>query len=344
MTACQNCLSLLASGRPVGRSDAIALLAEARLDPWPLLAAADSVRRQFRGQTVYLCSIAPVKLGRCSEDCRWCAQSARWKTGLAAHGLMTDDELLRSAEEAVANGARNFGLVSSGARLSDAELAICCRQASEIRRRTGLEVCGSFGELPPEQARRLADAGFVRYHHNLETSERFFPSVCTTHSYADRLRTARAALDAGLQLCCGGLLGMGETDEDRVDLALTIRDLGAISVPLNFLHAIPGTPLADRPPMSPLEILSVTAMFRLVMPDRIIKMAGGREKNLGQLQSLMFMAGADSCMVGSYLTTTGRPAEEDLALIRALGLVPAPRSGSDPSGGAGGPDRHGPDA
>ncbi len=190
--------------------------------------------------------------------------------------------------------------------------------------------------LSPERARRLAGAGFVRYNHNLETSARFFAAVCTTHTYEDRVRSARSALEAGLELCCGGLMGMGETDEDRVDLALAVRELGSHVVPVNFLHPIPGTPLADAAPMSPLEILSVTAMFRLVMPDRIIKLAGGREKNLGQLQSLMFMAGADSCIVGNYLTTAGRPAEEDLALIRDLGLVPAPRPGPMAADGAGG--------
>ena len=338
MSACQSCLDRLASGQPIGRADAIALLAEAEPDPWPLLAAADTVRRRFRGRTVYLCSIVPVKLGRCGEDCRWCAQSARWPTGLVAHGLPTMDELRRAAEVAAASGARNFGLVSSGACLSDAEFQFVCQAAEDLRRRTGLGLCGSFGALTPERGRRMLEAGFTRYNHNLETSARFFPSVCSTHTYQDRVRTARAVLEAGLELCCGGLMGMGETDEDRVDLALAVRDLGSHVVPVNFLYPVPGTPLADAAPMSPLKILSVVAMFRLVLPDRIIKLAGGREKNLGQLQSLMFMAGAASCIIGNYLTTTGRPAAEDLALIRDLALEPAPRPGP---GGAGEADRHG---
>jgi biotin synthase len=338
MSACQSCLNRIASGRPIDRSDALALLAEAERDPWPLLAAADAVRRQFRGRVVNLCSIEPVKLGRCGEDCRWCAQSAHWATGIAAHGLPSTDDLVRAAEAAAAAGARSFGLVSSGARLSDDEFRFVCQTARDIRTRTGLGLCGSFGALTPERAAAMVEAGFTRYNHNLETSERFFPKVCTTHTYQDRVRTARAVLAAGMELCCGGLMGMGETDEDRVDLALAVREIGSHVVPVNFLHPIAGTPLADVAPVTPMKILSVVAMFRLVMPDRIIKMAGGREKNLGQLQSFMFLAGADSCIVGGYLTTCGRPASEDLALIRDLGLEPASRPGP---GGAGESDRHG---
>jgi biotin synthase len=341
MTASQDCLRQVEAGRPVGRAEALALLAEAERDPWSLLAAADAVRRRFRGRTVNLCSIAPVKLGRCGEDCRWCAQSAHWATGIAAHGLPPADDLLREAEAAAAAGARNFGLVSSGARLSDDEFQFVCRIAEDVRRRMGLGLCGSFGALTPERACRMVKAGFTRYNHNLETSERFFPRVCTTHTYQDRVQTARAVLAAGLELCCGGLMGVGETDEDRVDLALAVRDLGSHVVPMNFLHPIPGTPLEGVAPLTPLKILSVVAMFRLVLPDRILKLAGGREKNLGQLQSLMFMAGADACIVGGYLTTAGRPAAEDLALIRDLGLEPAPRPGK---GGAGEAECHGPRA
>ena len=326
----ESCALRVEAGERIGRDDALALLAAAEKDPWPLLAAADRVRRRFRGSTVYLCSIAAVKLGRCGEDCRWCAQSAHWPTGVQPHGLLPTEELLRAAEDAASNGARNFGLVSSGGRLSDSELDAVLASAGEIRRRTGLAVCGSFGALSPERARRLVVAGIVRYNHNLETSARHFPKVCTTHTYEDRVRSARAAVEAGLELCSGGLFGIGETDEDRASLALAVRDLGAAVVPLNFLHPITGTPLAGAEPLLPLKILSIVAMFRLVLPDRIIKLAGGRERNLRDLQGLMFMAGADSCIVGGYLTTTGRPAAEDLAMIRDLGLQPA-RAGA-PSG------------
>jgi len=317
------CAARVEAGLSVTRQEALALLAEAEADPWPLLYAADRVRRRLRGRTVHLCSITAVKLGRCGEDCRWCAQSARWATGIEARGLSTTDQLVREAEAAASNPIGHFGLVSSGAQVSDRELDALCEAAGRIRRRTGLETCASFGALTAARARRLVEAGFVRYNHNLETSARHFPKVCSTHTWDDRVRTARAALEAGMELCCGGLLGIGETDEDRVDLAMAVRDLGAHVVPLNFLHPIPGTPLQDAAPLAPMKILSIVAMFRLVLPDRIIKLAGGRERNLRDLQSLMFLAGADSCLVGNYLTTAGRPAEEDLAMIRDLGLEPA---------------------
>ncbi|MFO8013743.1 MAG: biotin synthase BioB, partial [Phycisphaerae bacterium] len=192
-----------------------------------------------------------------------------------------------------------------------------------VRRRTRLEVCGSLGALTPERARRLAEAGFTRYNHNLETSERHFPNVCTTHTWEDRLRSARAARDAGLALCCGGLFGIGETDADRVDLALALRDLGPAVVPINTLHPIPGTPLAEAKPLAPIDILSLVAVFRLLLPQQTISMAGGREHNLRDLQCLMFAAGADACLIGHYLTTRGRGPDEDLAMIRDLGLRPA---------------------
>jgi len=236
---------------------------------------------------------------------------------------MAIDELMCVAQSAAEVGARNFCLVSSGARLSQEEFDAVLAAGREIGRRTGLAMCASLGALSPDDARRLVEAGFVRYNHNLETSARFFPKVCSTHTYEDRVRSARAVRDAGLELCCGGLFGMGETDEDRVDLAMAVRDLGADVVPLNFLHPIPGTPLGDAAPIEPLKILSIIALFRLLLPDRLIKVAGGRGRNLRDLQSLAFLAGADSCIIGNYLTTTGRPPEDDLAMFRDLGLEPA---------------------
>ena len=327
----ESCADRVEAGERIGRDEALRLLASAARDPWPLWLGADRVRRRFRGRTVHLCSIAAVKLGRCGEDCRWCAQSARWNSGTEVHGLLPADEILRAAQAAEASGASHFGLVSSGGRLSDGEFDAVLQAGRAVRAHAGLGLCGSLGALTPERARRLVEAGFSRYNHNLETSARHFPNVCTTHTYEDRVRSARVAAEAGLELCCGGLFGMGETDEDRVDVALAVRDLGATVVPLNFLHPIPGTPLADAAPLAPMKILSIVAVFRMVLPDRIIKLAGGREKNLRDLQGFMFLAGADSCLIGNYLTTKGRSPEEDLAMIRDLGLEPA-RAGA-PRGG-----------
>ena len=319
----ESCARRAERGEPLGRQDALRLLEAAREDPWPLWRAADRIRRRFHGRTVHLCSIAAVKVGRCSEDCRWCAQSARWSTPVEPQGLLSTGEVVRTAEAAEANGAGHFGLVTSGAALSDAEFDAVLDAGRAVRERTRLQVCGSLGTLTPGRARRLVEAGFSRYNHNLETSERHFPNVCTTHTWADRVRSARAARDAGLALCCGGLFGIGETDEDRVDLALALRDLAPAVVPINILHPIAGTPLAGAEPMVPVEILSLLAVYRLLLPQPLLSVAGGREHNLRDLQALMFAAGADGCLIGHYLTTRGRRPEEDLAMIRDLGLQPA---------------------
>ncbi len=320
------------AGRQIERGEALALLEASEANPWPLIFAADRIRRRFRGRRVRLCSIVPVRLGRCSEDCHWCAQSAHWDTGIEVRGLLPTGEIARLARTAAAQGAESFGLVSSGDRLTEDDLAAVEEAARAVRSETGLDVCGSFGALEPDVARRLVDAGFRRYNHNLETSARHFPRVCSTHTYEDRVRSARAAIEAGLELCCGGIFGIGENDEDRVDLALAIRETGAHVVPLNFLYPVPGTPLGDAKPLPPLKILSIIAMFRFVMPDRTIKVAGGREQNLRDLQSLMFLAGGDACLIGNYLTTQGRPADEDLAMIRDLGLEPGRAGGSSGPG------------
>ncbi len=317
------CAERVLAGEALDRTDALGLLRAAEADPWPLLGAANRVRQHFRGRTVYLCAIAAVKLGRCGEDCGWCAQSGRWRTGIEPRGVPPMEELLAAARSAADAGAGHFGLVTSGARLAGAELRDVIDAGRAIRDATGLEVCGSFGALTPETADRLRDAGFHRYNHNLETSRRHFPAVCTTHSWEDRRRTAEIARDAGLELCCGAIFGVGESDADRVDVALAVRDLGARVVPLNFLHPMAGTPLADAEPLPPMKVLSIVATFRLLLPDRTIKLAGGREHNLRDLQALMFMAGADACLVGGYLTTRGRGAEDDLGMIRDLGLEPA---------------------
>ena len=316
----ESCARRAEEGDLLGRHDALRLLDVAGRDPWPVWRAADRVRRRFRGRAVHLCSIAAVTVGRCGEDCRWCAQSAHWATGVEPHGLPSADELVRAAQSAEAAGAGHFGLVSSGGRLPDDAFEAVLEAARAIRGRTAIEVCGSFGALTPDRARRLAEAGFRRYNHNLETSERHFPRVCTTHTWQDRVAGARTAREAGLELCCGVLFGIGETDADRVDAALSVRDLDPRVVPINILHPIPGTPLADADPLAPMKIISLIAVLRLLLPRQIIKVAGGREHNLRDVQALAFLAGADACLIGNYLTTAGRPVEDDLAMIRDLGL------------------------
>ena len=282
---------------------------------------ANRIRRAFKGNTVLSCSIISAKQGRCSEDCRFCSQSAHHNTGVQSFPLVDSSEIAAAAKQAAQVGSHSLGIVVSGKALqSEEEIERVLGSIRGLKSAGELGVCASLGVLAKDLAKRLRDAGLERYHHNLETSRRFFPQVCTTHTYDDRLTTLCTARDAGLEICSGGLFGLGESDEDRVDLALELRSLDAASIPLNFLTPIEGTPLEDAPPLPPRKILEIIAMFRFAFPDKDIKVCGGREANLRDLQSWIFYAGANGAMVGNYLTTTGRPAEQDLQMIEDLGL------------------------
>ncbi len=288
---------------------------------------AHRVREQNFANKVRMCSIVPGKLGACAEDCKWCAQSIHSDTpqgGCHAKPKLTSAEQMHTAaRDAVANRATSLGIVNSGRRPSDKDLAAVTEAATCITsdNQCDIETCASLGDLSADQAEKLAAAGVVRYHHNLETSRRHFPNVVTSHGYQERIETLANARQAGMKLCCGGLFGIGETWEDRVDLLLTIRDEVSPDVtPLNFLHPVAGTPLGDTKPLGPMEILAIIAISRLALPMVDIKVAGGRSHNLGDLQSWIFYAGATSCMIGNYLTTAGRDAKSDLKMIDDLGL------------------------
>jgi len=311
------------AGQGIERDEALELLALARDNLWEVLPWADRIRRAHRGDTVHLCGIVAAKVGRCPEDCRWCSQSAHHSAKIESHGLLDNDELLSRARKASECGAGCFGLVTSGAAPTSDELDRLCGAIRRLRDEGQVSPCASLGMLDEAAARKLADAGCRRYNHNLETSRAYFAEVVTTHSWDQRLATARAVKAAGMELCCGGLFGLGESDQDRVDLALAVRELEADSVPVNFLNPIAGTPLEGADRLSPEQCLAILAMMRFVLPTRCIKAAGGREANLREMQPWMFFAGADGCLIGDYLTTGGRPATEDLELIAALGLQPA---------------------
>jgi biotin synthase len=303
------------SGELLSRHDLVALVAEHRQGSPDLLSEAHQVRRAFFGDQVRFCSIVPGKLGHCPGDCKWCAQSHTATAIQAPYGRTSQAEILAAAERAVGYGSANLGIVNSGLRPSRQDLADVITAVRAIRGRFGdrIRICASLGEITPDQASRLAHAGLSRYHHNLETSRAFFPRMVTTHTYDTKIRTLRAARSAGLEVCCGGLLGLGETWEDRVDLALVIRDEVAPDVvPLNFLVPIPGTAMGSASPMPPYEILAGIA----------IKVAGGRETNLQEFQPRIFHAGATSCMIGDYLTTAGQTPAEDLRMLQDLGLRP----------------------
>ena len=297
---------------------------EARPDIFELLGWANRIREQFKGNKIHLCSIVNIKAGGCSEDCRFCAQSASYETSSPRHGMIDRNTMLAAAKEAKANGVTGLGLVAAWRGIDEGPvLDELCRQLEELKRSGQVRPDASLGMIKSQKvADRLAEAGLECYNHNLETSQRFFPQVCTTHSYEDRVQTLKHLKQAGIKICSGGILGMGETHDDRCDLAFALKRLGAHIVPMNFLNPIPGTPFAHCEPLSPLEILKSIACFRFILPKQEIMVAGGRTVNLRELQSLIFMAGASALMVGNYLTTPNQPVEKDLQMLKDLGLDP----------------------
>jgi biotin synthase len=283
--------------------------------------SANRLRRHFRGDAVTCCSIVNAKSGSCPENCAFCAQSAHFTTDAPVYPLLDTGTIIQAAVQAARDGATGFGVVISGPGIADEDELRAIGDALEaIVRRTGLEAHGSLGSLDEEQLRYLKLRGLVCFNHNLETAESFFEQVVSTHTYQDRVETVRAVKRVGIRVCCGGILGMGESPAQRIELAMALRELDVDVVPLNFLHPIPGTPLEHLSPLPPLQILSMIALFRFILPGKEIKIAGGREKNLRDLQSMIFFAGADGIILGNYLTTFGRPAEADLTLLRDLGL------------------------
>lgn len=313
------------TGGDLSREDALWLFSlENRADIFDLLAWANRIREHYHGNRIHLCSIVNIKAGGCSENCRFCAQSAAYDTTSPRYGLVDSAPVLAAAEEARGNGVTAVGIVAAWRGLDEGPvLDDICRCLEEMKQQGQARPDASLGMIRTQKvADRLAASGLVCYNHNLETSRRFFPEVCTTHSYDDRVRTVQLLKNAGIKICCGGILGMGETREDRCDLAFALKELGVHIVPMNFLNPIEGTPFAGREPLPPLEILKTIACFRLVLPRQEIKIAGGRTVNLRDLQSLIFMAGASALMVGNYLTTLNQPVEKDLQMIRDLGLEP----------------------
>jgi biotin synthase len=297
---------------------------ESRAEIFDLLAWANRIREHFKGNRVHLCSIVNVKAGGCPEDCRFCAQSASYETGSPRHGLIDRETVNTAAEEAKANGVTALGLVAAWRGMDEGPaLDEICSRLEEMKRRGQARPDASLGIIKSQKvADRLRQSGLECYNHNLETSRRFYPQICTTHTYEDRVQTIKHLKQAGVKICSGGILGMGETHEDRCDLAFALKELGAHIVPMNFLNPIAGTPLGQQKPLAPLEILKSIACFRFILPRQEITIAGGRTVNLRDLQSLMFMAGASGLMVGNYLTTPNQPVEKDLQMLKDLGLDP----------------------
>jgi biotin synthase len=305
---------------PLGRADASAVAA-LPLEVLPdLVALAHRVRLAYCGPEVELESLLNAKSGACPEDCAFCSQSARFQTEVDVYPFLEVDEVVAAARATRAAGATQFCIVVAVRNPEERLLRRVLDAVDAVHAETGLEVACSLGLLTAVQAERLAAAGVRRYNHNLETCKAVFPQICTTHTYDDRLATARLAIEAGMELCCGGILGLGETLEQRVDFAFELAELAPCEVPINFLDPRPGTPLEDQAILSPREALQAIALFRLVLPAAWLRLAGGRERVLGELQSMGLIAGANALIVGNYLTTSGRGAEQDLALLDALGM------------------------
>ncbi len=309
------------SGKGIHAEDAVAVLGLPQSDIWRLLAVSETVRRRFKGDQIRLCSIVNAKSGLCSEDCAFCSQSSRSQASIEKYPLIEEEEIVMAARDAKERGAREFSIVTSGLTMHNSrELERVGKAIARIGSEVGIETCVSLGALSAENISFLLSQGLRSVHHNLETARGFFPSICTTHAYEEDIRAVREAKAAGAWVCCGGIFGIGESAADRVELAMTLRELDVDSIPVNFLNPIEGTPLEGSCDLTPFGCIRIIAMLRLCHPLREIIICGGREVNLRDMQGLIFAAGATGMMIGNYLTTSGRPAEADLRMIEDLGL------------------------
>ena len=312
-------------GEAIQRAEALWLFnLETSSDIFDLLSWANRIRERFHGNTIHLCSIVNAKAGGCTENCKFCAQSSFYQTESPRYGFVDPDPVRQAAAEAAKNHVTGLGLVAAWKGLAEGPmLDEVCERIRELAATGKVRPDGSLGIIKSQTvANRLAESGLRCYNHNLESSKRFFPQHCTTHSYEDRVETIRLLKNAGIMICSGGIIGMGETREDRCDLAIGLRELEVNVVPMNFLNPIPGTPFAHLPSLPPLEILKTIACFRFILPRQEIMLAGGRTVNLKDLQAFIFMAGASALMVGNYLTTLNQPVEKDLEMLAGLGLEP----------------------
>ncbi len=308
------------NGGEITREEAIELIHTSDEDTMLLLAMADKIRRTFNGDDVDLCAIVNARSGRCPENCKFCAQSAHHNTGVTEYPFMTADEILSAARKAKEAGAIRFSIVTSGRNTNNPrEFEQILEALKRIKEELQLEICCSLGLLTYEQAVKLKEVGVTRYHSNIETAPSNFPSICTTHSFEDKMFTINNAQKAGIRVCSGGILGLNESLEQRVEMAFELKRLNIDSVPLNILNPIPNTPFENNAPIPPLEILRTFAVFRYILPKASIRTAGGREVNLRDLQALALSGGLNGIMVGNYLTTAGRAPEEDLQMIKDLG-------------------------
>ena len=286
-----------------------------------LISRANEVRKQCIGNKLELCSILNARSGLCTEDCKFCAQSARHHADISTYPLKGKKEIVKAAQKAKAIGAEKFGIVTSGNRLTDREVNVVAQAISEIKDRIGIVVCASLGAMEKSQLQLLKEAGLSRYHHNIETSRRFYPGIVSTHSFDERINTINSARQLGLEVCSGGIIGMGETWQDRIDMAYTLKHLDVDSIPVNILVPIKGTPLESARTMPPDDAVRTICIFRIILKDKIIKIAAGREATLKDSQLTAFIAGANGMLIGGYLTVKGASLDADYTLIKEIKRV-----------------------
>ncbi|MFB0936708.1 MAG: biotin synthase BioB [Propionivibrio sp.] len=283
-----------------------------------LYAAADAIRAHFMGPVVDMCSIMNAQSGRCSEDCKWCSQSRHFKTGVPEYPLVSVDEGVKQALDSARHGVGHFSLVTSGRALKPKQVSMACAIYEAIGRESPIRLCASMGLLRTPELKKLKDAGVVRYHCNIETAPSHFPSLCTTHTFEDKRRTIREAMAVGMQVCSGGIFGLGETLAQRIEMAFALREIGVDSIPINILNPIEGTPLHGSQRLPDDEILVSIALFRFINPTAHLRFAGGRNLIAG-IQEKALAAGISAALVGDLLTTLGAGIEQDKAMFRRLG-------------------------
>ncbi len=312
--------NLLHSRRGLEFEEAKVLLGADRDELLLLMHTADSIRKRYCGNRMDICFLINAKSGLCPEDCKFCAQSAGYTTKCKVYPLVSVEKIVNEAKKARKAGASNFCIVISGKGPTQEEFDKIKKAIRRINRKIGIKVDCSLGSLPIGMIKDLKALGVDRYNHNIETSEDFYKNICTTHPYKSRLNMLGMLKDVGLEPCCGGIIGMGESEEERLRLIFKLKELHIRCIPVNILNPRKGTPLEGIDPPAPLEIIKTIAVFRLALPSAIIKIAGGREYALRDLQGMAFMAGANGMIVGGYLTTKGRSVEKDLQMAKDLGF------------------------
>ena len=307
------------SGGGVSRDEALWLLHYDNLDA--LCDAAGEVARKWQGREVDSCSIVNARSGQCGEDCKWCAQASRHHTGCATYNIIDHDEVMQAALANHKAGVKRFSLVTSGRTVAASDLEKFCEIYKEIGEKTDLYLCASMGLLGEKEMQMLKEAGVKRYHCNMETSSKMFRKLCTTHTPEDKKRTIAAARKCGMAVCSGGIIGMGETAEDRIDLALELRDLDVDSVPINLLNPIKGTPLESTPLISEEDVIRTVALFRFILPTKCLRFAGGRMRLSHDAMLRIMTGGMNGALMGDMLTSVGNKISDDRVLFEEAGMI-----------------------